>query len=122
MQYKLNKAISLFEVLVAVAILSTAIVFIFRSFTASIAAAKLSQNMTLAVLTAEGGLSQITEAYSGDTPLSGIDCGKNFSCDYKITDTAIVGLKKLDFSISWQENKNKKYTINIPTYLLPKKQ
>jgi type II secretory pathway pseudopilin PulG len=108
------------EVIVAVAILSTAIVFVFRSFTTSIAANALSQNITRACLALEAALWEIEQKYP-QLESAGICPDKQFDCDYKITDIA-AGLKKIDFKIAWQEDRTKKYSLDFATYFLPKKE
>lgn len=121
MRYRLNKAISLFEVLIAVAIIATAITTVFSSFNSSISAARISQRVTRACLSAESSIWEIEEKYSDKVyPLVKCD-DKDISCDYKITDTDIDGLKKLEFSTSWQQRRREKYNIDFFTYLLAKR-
>ncbi|MFA4843036.1 MAG: prepilin-type N-terminal cleavage/methylation domain-containing protein, partial [Candidatus Omnitrophota bacterium] len=48
-----NKGLTLLEVLITVAILAGAIVFVFRGFLTALSATKFSQNVTLACLLAE---------------------------------------------------------------------
>jgi Tfp pilus assembly protein PilE len=120
-QYKLNKAISLLEVLVAVAIIATAITVVFNSFTASISVVRLSESITRACLLAGNSLWEIEQKYS-DTAYPLVACDdKKISCNYEITDTAIEGLKELKFSASWQQKRKEKYSLDFSTYLLAQK-
>jgi hypothetical protein len=101
-----------------VAILSTAIVFIFRAFTTVLSATKLSQNITLACLLAESKLWEIEQRYKDNKQPLGregeeIIQDKEFRWDY--TTEPI-----LEFNVTWQENANKEEKYSIATYLPPK--
>lgn len=125
MEYKSNKAFTLLEVLITVAILSTAIVFVFRSFTASLSSVKFSQNITLACYLAKSKLWEIEQYYKNnlELPASGEETvqNKKFNWSYEITVSETSNLEQLKLTISWQENiREAPYTIEFLTYLLPK--
>lgn len=131
MKYKSNKAFTLLEVLITVAILSTAIVFVFRSFTTSLSSTKFSQNITLACYLAEGKLWEIEEKQKQKTePLieSNQDSvemqGRTFNWQYETTlKEPDLNIIKVNLVLSWQENTRKElYTMEFLSYLLPKKQ
>ena len=118
---------TLLEVLITVAILSTAIIFIFRSYTASLSSSKFSQDITLACYLVEDKLWEIEQDYKNNpNPVtSGVETiekqNKDFDCGYEILDTVIVGLKELKLTVSWKENiRENKYTLEFLTYLPPK--
>ena len=122
-----NKAFTLLEVLIALAILSTAIVFIFRSFTSSLSSAKFSQNITLASFFAEGKIWELEQEQKTKLePIADRDGsekmqGKDFKWSAKAKKVGSSGLVYLDFIISWQENfREKEYFIEFDTYLLSK--
>lgn len=122
-----NKAFSLLEVIITVAILSVAIIFIFRSFTAAIASTKFSQNITLACFLAESHLWEIEQSYKDNLTLPNPHGTeklqeRDFNWDYAILDTDIPELQKLKFTVSWKERlREKEYSIDFFTYLAPKK-
>lgn len=119
---KSNKAFSLLEVLITVAILSTAIIFIFRAFTASLSSCKFSQNITFACFLAEDKLWEIEKRYKDKKsetlhPASEIMQNTEFNWDYEKQDIDSE-LKQLKFAISWQEKvRENEYSIEILTYL-----
>lgn len=128
MQSRFNKAFSLVEVLITVGILSTAITFIFRSFTASLNSAKFSQNITLACYLAESKLFEIEQKQKNSLPPIENEegsqdlQGKKFNWSYEIEQTEDPNLIKLEFNVSWQEGvREKEYVLSFSTYLLPKK-
>ncbi|MDD5195852.1 MAG: hypothetical protein PHQ96_09310 [Candidatus Omnitrophica bacterium] len=118
-----NKSFSLLEVLIASAIITTALVFIFKAITISLTAAKFSQDITEACLLAQGRLWEIEQKYNkGLAPLadSGSDSAqdKEFNWNYRILDTGLPGLQQLRFTVSWQEKREKEYTTEFSTYIL----
>jgi type II secretion system protein I len=117
---------TLFEVLIALAILSTAIVFIFRSFTSSLASAKFSQNITLACFLAENKIweleeEQITKAEPIDVRQGSEKIqGKEFQWEYRVNKLGSSNLIYLEFVVYWQEQfRENKYSLEFSTYLLP---
>lgn len=121
-----DDAFSLIELLIAAAILSTAAIFIFRSFSTALSAVRLSQNITLAGYLAEGKLWEIEQAYLSGKTLPSPQADRleniNFKWAYAILDTDIHGLKKINFWLLWQDNsgKAKAYRMDFSTYLLAK--
>lgn len=125
---KLNRAFSLLEVIITVAILSTAIVFIFQAFTTVLASSKFSQNITHACLLAEEKLLDIEQRQKESTALLDPDSGiqrigvQDFKWDFVRSQLPNSNLIEVTFTVSWQENVRKKeYSIKFLTYLLPKK-
>ena len=127
MKYKFNKAVSLIEVLVTVMILSTAIIFVFRSFAASLASSRLVSHITQACFVAENQLTEIEERQKlTDSPLSATQGreqleGKAFNWNYETNKLGNSNLLELKLVISWQEKtKEKPYSIPLVTYLRAK--
>lgn len=122
MKSRCNKAFSLIEALIATAILSTAVIFLFRSFATVLSAMRLSQNITLAGYLAEGKLWEIEEMYKygENLPTPGTDTLQNtdFKWSYEISDADIQDLKKLNLTLSWRESlRLGEYSMNFLTYL-----
>ena len=124
MTSKSSKAFTLLEVLIALAILSTAIVFIFRSFTFSLSTTKFSQNITLACFLAEdkiweleqGQMAQVEpiESQQGSEKIQ----GKDFRWAYQTKKLGNSDLVYLEFIVYWQENlREKEYSLEFDTYL-----
>lgn len=128
---RLNKteAFTLIEVLIASAILATAIVFIFRSFNVMTTAVKFSQNISLACFLIEDKLweieakekdkLEIQETASGEELIQ----GQKFKWEYKLEDiesTGSVKLRQLDFKVLWPENARQEASLDLVTYLSPK--
>jgi len=123
---KSNKAFSLLEVLITVAILSTAIIFIFRSFTASLSAVRFSQDITLACYLAEDKFWEMKQKQKKSIrPLNyeqGTEelQGRQFNWVYQTSKLEDSDLIKLQFDVSWRHKiKEKEYTITFLTYLPP---
>lgn len=117
MKSKSNRAFTLIEVLITVGILSSAVIFIFRSFLTALNSVKFSQNVTRACYLAEGKIWEMRQYYvGGSLPQPGsID---NFKWDYKISDTTEADLKELKLDVSWKENKREGgYSLQFVTYL-----
>lgn len=123
MKLKSNKAFSLAEVLISVAVLSTAIVVILRSFTASLSSVRFSQNITLACFLTKNKLWEIGQKYKVDSSAlkdagSELIQDRNFNWEYEISDTEISGLKQLKFIVSWKEKaREKEYSLEFLSYL-----
>jgi hypothetical protein len=112
-------------VLIAIAILSTAIIFIFRSFTVSLSSAKFSHSITLASLLAEEKIWEIETSFKEGTPLPlakpEIRQNRSFEWKSEIMATDIAKLKLLKLSIFWKENvREKPYALEFFTYLAQK--
>lgn len=118
MASKSNKAFSLLEVLITVAILSTAIVFVFRAFTTVLSSVRFSQNITLACLLAEDKLWEIEEKQKQSQDPIGSESGtekiqnQDFLWSYTTSKLADYDLIELNLTVN---------NINFVTYLLPKK-
>ncbi len=128
MPLKSNRAFTLLEVLITVAILTTGIVFLFRSFAASLSAARFSQHISLACYLAEGKIWELEQKQLFSVRPIGSASGeeesaeKIFSWNYNTSELEGVGLAKLKFVVSWEERLRKeKYNIEFFTYLQPKK-
>ncbi|MCM8797230.1 MAG: type II secretion system GspH family protein [Candidatus Omnitrophica bacterium] len=125
MRYISNRAFSLVEILVTVAILSTAIIFVFRSFATSLYCAKLSQDITFVGLLAENKLWDIEQKQKASRrPLereSGEDeiDGKKIKWSYTIAKLEGYNLLvEAAFNFLWEERlKEKEYALNLLTYL-----
>ena len=120
---KKSKSFSLIEILITIAILSSAVVFIYRAFTASLSAARFSQNMTLASFLAEDKLWEIEESQRNKftppaTKGEAILGNRKFTWDYEISKTDDPALTQLEFNISWPEKRTNEYIMNFFTYLL----
>jgi hypothetical protein len=110
-------------VVITVAILSTAIIFIFRVFTTVLSSEELCQDILHASLLAEARLWEIEQGWQ-DLSSSGQETiqGKEFNWNYLTTDLPdSTDLKKLEFSLSWQENNKREEKLAIDTYLMPTK-
>ncbi len=115
---------TLIEVLITVAVVSTAVVFILRSFTTLFAATKFSQDMTFACFLAEDKLGEIELRYK-DPSVSPLeiegtqDIGtRHFSWRYQAVDPGLTNLKRIDFECLWKENaKEKEHSLDLSAYL-----
>lgn len=120
-----RKAFSLLEVLITVAILSSAIIFLFRSFAASLSSMRFSQHITLACYLAENNLWEIETRSAAGANLPATSSKKlqniNFGWSYEISDTDIKDIKKLNLKTTWKENARKMdYSLDFLTYLAVK--
>jgi type II secretory pathway pseudopilin PulG len=117
-------AFSLIEVLVSIALLSTAIVFIFRAFNTSLSAARLSRNISLTCFVIEQKIWEIEQQRKDnlaipETASSEINlAGEKFNLDYIIADTDIATLKRLNIKTSWRQRRLKPYSMDFSTLLL----
>lgn len=120
MSLRSNKGFSLIEVLVTVSVLSVAVVFIFRAFTASLAAADFNKNMTLGCLLAEERLwdaefrSNSFSVTNGEATLG----AKNFNWELKLDDTDSPDLKQALLTVAWQQGRENLYSMDFLTYYL----
>jgi prepilin-type N-terminal cleavage/methylation domain-containing protein len=121
-----NRAFSLIEVLVTVGIISSTIIFLFRSFATALAGAKFGQEIQLGCYLAEEKAWEVQKAYSLGlkTPEASAEKRQNkeFNWSYDLQDASIPGLKELKIKVSWQQNQRKNaYSLDFQTYLPAKK-
>ena len=119
-----RRGFTLIEVLITVGILSTAIVFLLRSFTASIAAGKFSQDITLGCYLAEEKLWEIETAFKivgmAMPEVKEVEIqNRKFNWKFATADTAPPSdLKALKLEVFWKENmREKEYTMDFLTFL-----
>lgn len=117
-RYNNRRAFSLLEVIITLAILSAGIVFILRAFSASLYAAKFSQNITLACLLAEEKLWEIQEKQGGQEFLPAQNKetmqGRDFNWSYEAAKLEDSELTELKFNVSWRESaREKEYTLKF---------
>lgn len=117
------RAFSLIEVLITVAILSTAIIFLLRAFASSLSAAQFSQNLTLACYLAEEKIfeAQNSFAYKKANTDEGSQeiQGRDFKWRYALTDSTKKGLKNLELTVFWKEKVRSKEYSSLFSLLLP---
>ncbi len=121
---KSNRAFTLLEVLITVAILATGIVFLFRSFAAALSAARFSQDISLACYFAEDKIWEIEEKRKASARPIASDSGteeledRTFGWSYNAVELEDLGLVRLEFMVSWEEAAGKeKYNMEFFTYL-----
>jgi type II secretion system protein I len=117
-----NRAFSLFEVLVTVAILSTAVIFLFRAFTTSLNAAKISQDIFVACLLAEERLFDIEEGIRNNSPTLEEEGGiaihnKEFNWHYEVNSADTPFLKAIKLILYWSGKSAKEYSLEFINYL-----
>ncbi len=119
-----KNAFTLVEVLIALAVLVSGIVFVFRSFTVSLAAVQVFQDTALACLLAEDKMLEIEENDSisiiDSDSGSEIFQGKKFDWSYSMaTNASVFALKNFDFAVSWQGRRGEgKHGFKLFTYLM----
>jgi len=122
-----NRAFSLTEVLVAIAILSTAIIFIFRSFATLLSSQRVSQDLILATFFAEEKIWEVKEEQKNS--LKPLDYkegsqelqGNQFNWNCSLVDLGQSGLVELELSVSLPGKSNAdRRTVNFLTYILSK--
>jgi len=111
--------------LITVGILSTTVIFLFRSFTASLAATRFAEHMTTACYLAENKLWEIKQAYADNMsfPRDGYEMTQRMRFDWKydLTDSMNPKLKGLKLTVSWKERvKEKPYAMDFYSYILSK--
>jgi len=113
---------------VAVAILSTALVFVFRSFATVLTAVKLGRNLTLACWLAEEKIWDVSlKVKKDDSAFNANDRqviqGIEFDSSLSSEDSQInsVPLKTLKCVISWPRSSDKKDNLTLFTYLATEK-
>lgn len=122
-----NEGFTLIEVLITVAVVSTAVVFIFRAFVTLLTATKFSQDMAFACFIAEDKLGEIEQRYQrykdGVAPLEtegAKDIGvRPFRWRYQTVDSGLADLKRIDFQCLWKEGaREKEHSLDLSTYLV----
>jgi hypothetical protein len=106
-----------------VAILSSAIIFLLRSYTTSLSSTKFSQDITLACYLAADKLWEIESDYGLGLrlpePKPETIQSRKFDWKYGILDSDTLGLKELKLTVLWKENvREKEYPIDCLTYLI----
>jgi len=119
---KSNRSFTFIEVLITVAILSTAIVFIFQGFSTLFSAEALSQDMSLACYLAEDQFWQIESDLTDAVPLSAEGASKlqdrEFRWNYELTDAEDMGLRILKLEVTLpKKGKEKVRSLVFFTYL-----
>lgn len=122
---QLMRGFTFIEVLIAVAVLSTAIIFVFRSFTSSIESSRFAQDISLAYYFLEDRLWDTEQDYlrMNDFPLSGKNTQETenekgkFTWNYEIGDSPYEDLKLFNFGVSWRRLKEKEHSLGMLTYL-----
>lgn len=129
MSLRSSKAFTLIEVIITVAVLATAIVFVFRSFTASLASARFSQNINLACYMAEEKTWELAERQKNSLVPIGSEQGsvtlggRQVNWSYETLKPQDSDIVELTLKLSWRENmRESDYTMEFLTYLLPKKE
>ncbi len=126
---RLNKGFSLIEVLVAIAILSTAIIFIFRSFVTLLSSQKVSQDLILATFLAEEKIWEVKEEQKKS--LKPLDYkegsqelqGNQFNWNCSFVDLGQPGLVELELNVLLPGKSNvDRRTVNLLTYIPSKTQ
>jgi prepilin-type N-terminal cleavage/methylation domain-containing protein len=117
---KSNRAFSLLEVIITVAILATAIVFIFQGFSAVLSSITLSQNITQACFLSEDKLWKLENDFPLSDSLWEEAPYDKFSYTYESADTQINDLKQLKVLVSWPQKREKPYSLEFITYKLLK--
>ncbi|MDD2751646.1 MAG: type II secretion system minor pseudopilin GspI [Candidatus Omnitrophica bacterium] len=122
MESRSNKGFTLIEVLVTIAIVSTAITFIFRSFATLLSSQKMSQNMILACFLAEEKIFIISEEQKKSSSALGYRegaeqlQGNQFDWNASLLDSADPGLVQLEFNVFLPgKNDGEKTTLNFLT-------
>lgn len=122
MNLKSSKGFTLIEVLLTVAILSSSIIFVFRAFSACLAANRLSQHITLACYLAQDKLWEAIEAFRYHKAISqaGTENIQNHAINWsaRAKQSTQEDLKILTVSVSWSENSREApYVMDFVTYL-----
>lgn len=122
---KSSRSFSLLEVVITVAILSTALVFIFRSFTTMLSSVKISQNITLACWLAEDKFWEIEQGLkskaefldsTGQETIQGTDFKWNYTIEPQQYES--INFTKLELTVTWQENNKRERKVSIDTYII----
>ena len=124
MASRLNRGFTLIEVLITIAILSTAIIFVFRSFATLLAAQKTSQALILGTFLAEEKIWEAkTEQKKSLQPLEyreGLQelQGEQFNWDSSFLDPGVPGLVELDLDVILPgKSGGERRTLSFSTYI-----
>ncbi len=115
-----NKAFSLIEVLISIAILSTSLIVVLKAFSFSAKATGISLDFTKAVFLAEDKIQELE--FSLKNNLIGKDTAKNkgkegkFEWKYVITSKPEFNLFTLDFEVAWKRF-NEARSLSLNSYL-----
>jgi len=115
-----NSSFSLIEVLIAIGILSTGIIFVFQSFAAALTATRLSQNITVACFLAQNKMWEIEEALreGPDFEEEGTEKinEREFAWSAELDTSGAGDLKPLTFRVEWREKAGqKKNSLELAT-------
>lgn len=115
-----NKGFSLIEVLITAAVLSVALVFVFRSFSALLSSLRLSQNISQGCYFAERRLFEIEQAHFKNPDFSETaEDNSIFNYSYEIKDVSDNGdVKQLRLGVSWEQRPGReKHQMEFCVYL-----
>lgn len=117
-----TKGFTLLEVLVALAILATAVTIIFQLFSASLRNIGVSEDVVLATVKAEAKLREVlsSEELIEDSWSETTDDGYTFAVNItetlqEKTDTLPVQVLQIDLAVSWLKN-SKTRTLRLKTF------
>jgi prepilin-type N-terminal cleavage/methylation domain-containing protein len=116
-----NKAFSLLELIIAVAVLSIGIVAVLEALSFTARLAGLSSDIVNAVLFSEDKMQELefkeSQRLLESEPQEAMGEKGKFKWEYMNNLDADLGLYKLDFNIKWQR-RDREEKINLNTYLL----
>lgn len=116
-----NKAFSLVELIIAVAVLSIGIVAVLEALSFTARLAGLSSDMVNAVLFSEDKMQELefkeSQHLLESEPQEAMGEKDKFKWEYMNNLDADLGLYKLDFNINWQRREREE-KISLNTYLL----
>ena len=116
-----NKAFSLLELIIAVAVLSIGIVAVLEALSFTARLAGLSSDIVNAVLFSEDKMQELefkeSQHLLESEPQEAMGEKDKFKWEYMNKLDADLGLYKLDFNINWQR-RDRQEKISLNTYLL----
>lgn len=116
-----NKAFSLLELIIAVAVLSIGIVAVLEALSFTARLAGLSSDIVNAVFLAEDKMQELefkeSQHLLESEPQEAMGEKDKFKWEYMNNLDADLGLYKLDFNINWQRREREE-KISLNTYLL----
>jgi prepilin-type N-terminal cleavage/methylation domain-containing protein len=117
-----NEGFTLLEILVALAILATAVTIIFQLFSASLRNIAVSEDVVAASVRAEAKMREIlsNEELSVDSWTENADDGYRFAVNIaetlqQKTDSLPIQLLQIDVAITWTKN-SKERSLRLKTY------
>ncbi len=126
MKLKLSKepvsGLTLVEVLVTMAIITSGIVLVYNSFSACLNASAFSQRLSRACFFAEGKLWEIGQ-YQKKTmafTASGVENMDNQEFKWQVASTGLEGFNKIsnfNLNVSWKEKARDRYSLDFYEYL-----